>query len=305
MHDVSVSLYGVLDALPDAALLVDQRGVIVHANFAASELLGFQVAEVIGRPVNDFVPPRHREAHAAYVQSFHDRPRVASMGDRPLVYALAREREIPVTISLSPMKFEGEDLTLALLRDATKLHRRLDDALHRADTDGLTGLGNRTWALNQLEQRVRAKQPFALLFLDLVGFKAANDRFGHHVGDEVLRLISRRLRGAVRGEDLAARLGGDEFVALLSGMSEPLQVIQRAAGIAGELSQPLQLRAGIQSVGVSIGAALFPAHATTATQLLQCADQAMYRAKRQSLDYCLYGTLPMVLPRWEPRSPTG
>lgn len=297
MHDVSVSLYGLLDALPDAALLIDEEGLLAHANYAAGELLGFSVEELVGRPVSELVPPRFRAEHAAHVAQFHDRAASASMGDRPLVYALARDAEIPVTISLAPVKFGGDDFTLALLRDATKLHRRIGDALARADLDGLTGLGNRSWALRKLEERVQRGEPFALLFLDLVGFKATNDRFGHHVGDEVLRLVAERLRATVRDSDLAARLGGDEFVVLLPQVSEPGLLVQRATELARQLAGPLQLRSGTHAIGATIGAAVFPAQAANAAQLLQCADQAMYRAKREALDFCLYGAAPMMLRR--------
>jgi diguanylate cyclase (GGDEF)-like protein len=217
------------------------------------------------------------------------------MSDRPLVYASSSAGELPVTISLSPLKFGGDDFTLALLRDATKLHRRLGDATARAHVDALTGLGNRTWLLEQLERRVHGKEPFTLLFVDLVGFKATNDRFGHHIGDEVLQQVGQRLRAAVRDVDVSARLGGDEFVVLLPQVFNTQHVLQRARDLAHQLSGPLQLKTGSHAVRGTIGAALFPTHGTSGAALLQCADQAMYRAKRESLDFCLYGTPPRSL----------
>ena len=293
MHDVVVSLWEFLDSLPDAALLVDARGLIAHANDAAGTLLRAPGDSLSGMPLWELVPPRHREAHAAHVAQFQSEGKATGMSDRPLIQVQTREgEEVPVTISLAPVTFEHETFTLALLRDASKLNHRLGEALAQAETDQLTTLGNRTFALRKLESFVGARAPFALLFLDLVGFKGFNDHYGHHVGDEVLRVVGQRLASAVRSQDLAARLGGDEFVVLMAGLGDGELLLSRAEAISRQLTQPLHVRSVLLPVGVTIGGALFPRHGATAELLLQSADQAMYRAKRAKQDFCLHGTEP-------------
>ena len=295
MHDVAVSLLGFLDALPDAAVLVDAKGLVAHVNGAATSLLRAEAGSLSGLPLDDLIPLRFRQDHGTHVAQFQAEGTAAlSLLDRPLIYAQARDgQEVPVTISLAPLKVGRDLFTLALLRDASTMHHRLGEALLLAETDPLTALGNRAFAQRKLEALAGARAPFAVLFLDLVGFKGFNDHYGHHVGDEVLRVIGQRLSSAVRSLDSAARLGGDEFVVLMAGLSDADLLLARAEAISRHLTQPLQVRSVMMPVGVTIGGALFPRHGATAELLLQSADQAMYRAKREHLDFCLHGAQPL------------
>lgn len=162
-------------------------------------------------------------------------------------------------------------------------HRANLEALARFDH--LTGLANRvTFEERLLQEAERAKRHdrrFALLYMDLDGFKAINDRYGHKAGDQVLIDVARVLTSNCRASDLAARQGGDEFVVLLSEV-EDLAAAQKAAeklrGHIGALSWN-EMR-----VGASIGLALWPDDAEDPETLIRLADDAMYQAKSEGKD---------------------
>jgi diguanylate cyclase (GGDEF)-like protein len=163
----------------------------------------------------------------------------------------------------------------------------------QAGTDPLTGTANRTALLAELDRQVQAPGlgP-VVLFVDLDGFKRVNDRFGHTVGDSVLRTVAGRLRDVVRSRDLLARLGGDEFVVVLADLDTPaddgpasalaaaLAAAHRvAADVQRVLAAPVELPGGSVVVGASVGVAVHPADGETAAELLRAADLQMYRAK--------------------------
>ncbi len=168
-----------------------------------------------------------------------------------------------------------EDIT-----EADRAKRRITEL---ASSDTLTGLANRRQFMGALEAWYHGSddsRPMAVLWFDLDRFKAVNDTYGHPVGDTLLRLVAKRLRATVRGDDLIARLGGDEFAILLEPMGEPVA----AAEIVGRrviaaLSQPFDIDGRQITVGASVGVAIARVHGATADDLLQNADIALYRAK--------------------------
>lgn len=151
-----------------------------------------------------------------------------------------------------------------------------------AHHDPLTGLPNRA-ALDKFLRyaQQQAHGTLALLYLDLDGFKPINDRFGHGVGDQLLREVAIRLRACLRDGDLVARLGGDEFLMVLKVSKEdaPMQSEQIAARALRALREPFLLESQQAQVGCSIGGALWPLDAEGIEQALELADQALYRAK--------------------------
>lgn len=120
----------------------------------------------------------------------------------------------------------------------------------------------------------------ALLYLDLDGFKAVNDTYGHHTGDALLSEVASRLRNLCRNTDLIARLGGDEFIILLRDNPQKIDVERIADKIIASLSASYMISGEIIDVGVSVGVSFFPLDAQDAKNLLQDADRAMYLAKR-------------------------
>lgn len=157
----------------------------------------------------------------------------------------------------------------------------------RATFDPLTHLPNRGEFERRAEDALvtaeRQEQQVCLLLFDLNGFKQINDTYGHHAGDELLQVVGRRLAGSVRGGDTVARWGGDEFVALMPGMVSEEMAVRRAREIAEKVAGRTRLD-GVRDavrVTVSVGVAMCPAHGTDLDTLVDAADEAMYRAKRQ------------------------
>jgi diguanylate cyclase (GGDEF)-like protein len=157
------------------------------------------------------------------------------------------------------------------------------EASHRASHDGLTGLPNRASFYGQLELALRQKEAtgrdFAVLYLDLNGFKAVNDRMGHAAGDRVLLEVARRLRSTIGSDDLASRLGGDEFAILVVTERGHTAVTRFVDRIGAAIARPITTAVGAVEVGASIGVAHTSAQLAGADELLNAADQAMYAAK--------------------------
>lgn len=165
-------------------------------------------------------------------------------------------------------------------------------ASHLADHDSLTSLPNRRSFGARLDDALHdGEKPapaLAVLYLDLDGFKPINDRHGHDTGDELLRIVARRLRGAVRSDDMVCRLGGDEFACLLTNALGREQIARLASKLFNAVAAPVKVGAVELSVLPSIGIAVCPTDGRTSSTLLKRADSAMYRAKQRQLGYAFF-----------------
>lgn len=176
-------------------------------------------------------------------------------------------------------------------RELAETNRRLQTSQQRlhdmAHHDALTGLANRTLLFDRVEQAIlraqRSDGGFALVVIDLDGFKAVNDTYGHQAGDALLVVLADRLEHSVRASDTVARLGGDEFVVVLEGRAERDQYRKLAEKLRQVLVEPVMLDDDTSTrVGASIGLSLYPADGASASQLLSVADFAMYANKRSA-----------------------
>jgi diguanylate cyclase (GGDEF)-like protein len=161
---------------------------------------------------------------------------------------------------------------------------------YQATHDGLTGLPNRSYLQGELDRRMNgrsAEGPAALLLIDLDRFKEINDSLGHHCGDLLLRALAPRLRDVVSDSGTAARIGGDEFGVFLPG-ADCAGAVRVAEAILAALRQPMVIKGQPLDVGASIGIALCPGHADDPIAMLQCADIAMYAAKRSRVGCLVY-----------------
>jgi len=172
-----------------------------------------------------------------------------------------------------------------------------ENAFH-ARHDMLTGLSNRTGLAKAFAARFEseaAPRGLALVYLDLDGFKAVNDNYGHMAGDALLQLVAERLRGLVRSSDIAARIGGDEFV-VLSEQTERVQLQRFGERIVREISEPYELDSGHQlQIGASVGIALAPEHGRDMNSLMTAADAALYQAKSRGKSLCVIAGQRSVL----------
>ena len=163
-----------------------------------------------------------------------------------------------------------------------------------AHSDELTGLPNRALFSDRLEQTIaqarRNHGRFALLFADLDGFKAVNDRHGHLVGDELLRAVADRLVSGVRESNTVARLGGDEFILILNDLNNWEGPAVVARKLLESLSVPFDLGGVVCRIGASIGVSIYPEDAEDAEGLVSCADFAMYEVKQKGGNDFLYSS---------------
>lgn len=177
---------------------------------------------------------------------------------------------------------------MGVVRDITEEKNWANELHVLAHHDALTGLPNRlvfeTQLAKAIERARRNMTRVALVFIDLNGFKAINDLYGHAAGDKVLQETGARLGEALRESDTIARIGGDEFVAILEAvpldrtLEQETEIIARK--ILGALAPPIQIDDSPQRVGASLGIAVFPDHASSMDKLIHIADLAMYAAKR-------------------------
>ncbi|WP_343315348.1 sensor domain-containing diguanylate cyclase [Brucella sp. BE17] len=174
-------------------------------------------------------------------------------------------------------------LGIAIFNDVSD-RRIAEQALRQsAFEDIMTKLANRRMLQERWDQLAQSEAAqgtmTGILLIDLDGFKAVNDRWGHEAGDQTLITVATRLRDSVRAGDLVCRMGGDEFAVLLPDIRTPETAEQVCSRIAAALSLPINLGTNSVSIGASIGASLLPQDGTDLKTLLRCADQALYRRK--------------------------
>jgi diguanylate cyclase (GGDEF)-like protein/PAS domain S-box-containing protein len=266
---------------PDGLLMLGPRANILDANRRAAEMLGSAAEELIGSNFRDLLAPDDGRADPL--------PPAGKRGGRGAALAECELRRggrapLPVEINVRAVGDRGGHV-LAVVRDATERRAAEEKLIHGAFHDPLTGLPNRALFADRLRQSFERAgrykdHRFAVLFLDLDNFKEINDRFGHDVGDELLKAVGARLHRSMRAGDTVARLGGDEFTILAEEAQSVEQVAQIAARIDKELRLPF--RAGryelfaAGSVGICIHD---PARHRHPEDVLHGADRAMYAAK--------------------------
>ncbi len=184
-------------------------------------------------------------------------------------------------ILIAALIFSGAQKTQLLKKIVGRTNAKL---LHFATHDVLTGLPNRALLAERIQHAIhvskRSGLPFAVLFMDLDGFKAINDSLGHAIGDGLLIAVAQRIRGCIRGEDMVARIGGDEFVVVMGNLATAEVVENLAENILKELRQDFRVDEATLRVTSSIGIAVYANSAETVDTLMKNADAAMYEAKQ-------------------------
>jgi diguanylate cyclase (GGDEF)-like protein/PAS domain S-box-containing protein len=254
---------------------------ITFVNQGFSRITGYVAEDVVGQS------PRHLRLSdetmhvwdAMYESVRRDKPfegEVTALRPDGSVYALE--------IHIMPVRNTGRPAHwIAILRDVSDRKAHLDELQHQALHDALTGLPNRVLLHDRIEQGILATRrhgtPFALLFLDLDGFKEINDTFGHFTGDILLTNVGARLRAHLRAADTIARLGGDEFAILLGDLTSTSDANRLGAKLLKALEQPFIIEEHKLVVGASVGIVYCPEHGSDPTTLMRRADVAMYAAK--------------------------
>jgi diguanylate cyclase (GGDEF)-like protein len=188
-----------------------------------------------------------------------------------------------------------------LRREVASLKEREAQAQRLADRDGLTGLYNRRRMLELLQSTIAEAKSLGhcvgLLFIDLNGFKAINDEYGHIAGDSILTTAALRIAARVRVEDFVCRYGGDEFVVILPNVPHAAALTRVADNIRERMALPHWIEGREQHLSAAVGESLYPRDGDDAAQLLNRADQDMYRLKaRLSRPMLSLGSMPQPRP---------
>lgn len=273
-----------LDSLPHGFCLFDTSDRLVFVSASFRHLFGARVRP--GQHARDVsaaatnVEPRGGHGPA---DLWAARRRLLARGETgPVLQVLPDGRQIAITIH--PQADGG---WAALCEDVTERRRAETLLRYMAQHDPLTGLANRYLFTARLDRALAGLQErgCALLCIDLDGFKLVNDRYGHAVGDALLRHMAERLQASLGDGDIAARIGGDEFVVLLGG-ADAAAALDFAHRLHARLGAPYELGAGQPvRVAAAIGLACAPLHAARAQSLVERADAAMYEAKRLGTPY--------------------
>lgn len=268
--------------IADGVYVMDGRGVITFVNQRAVELLGYRADELVGAVAHDLFH-HHSDARALPLEQcpIHQviRTRGRYEGDEQFVDS--QGQLLTVQVASQPM-LAGERVVgaVTVFRDVTD-QKQLEEQLRLSSTtDSLTGAYNRRFLqenlLKELYRAERHDHPFSLIMLDVDHFKLVNDRFGHSVGDQVLRHLVRLVQGRVRTSDLLARWGGEEFMLLL-----PATSVDAAHTLAEELRVALQ-NSQLEDVGTVTASFGVTGRVPddTVDLLLQRVDRLLYQAKQ-------------------------
>ena len=261
------------------ALVRLDDGRIVDANQSLAEMLRRDVKELLGCTLREFTHPddvRAAQPHRArlelgIVDSFRIDQRYRRR-DGEFVWARTR---------VSTTEDDGVMLAITHIEDVTEQRRAAEQLRYAARHDELTGLPNRAYLMHLLQEKLATSEidQAAVLFVDLDNFKTINDSLGHGVGDQLLQVVSERLRKALRDHDVLARFGGDEFIVIMSG--EPIDVAERLRMATHE---PVMVGEHELFVTASIGYCTNHMVGMTPNDMLRDADAAMYRAKARGRD---------------------
>lgn len=283
-------LRAVVNTVGAAILTLDRFGIICDANKSAAELVGHSLPALIGMSVCDLLET------ATSSVGFPLELRRSSLEGLYHTVSQRRNTLIRITtpqgdkrwvsVNLSPMEdagASGKKLFVCSGIDVTEMKQSQERLAQMASHDELTGLPNRT-AINEATEKAietarRTGDSFAMLVMDLDGFKHVNDTLGHSAGDQLLKEISSRMSAVVRSPDMIARRSGDEFVVLLMHADAvAAQVVARR--LLSVFDTPVTLCGQEVFTSVSIGGAVYPVHGTSSMSLFRNADSAMYEAKR-------------------------
>ncbi len=283
----------IIEDMGDAYFEIDLAGKLIFANDALCRILGYPREELIGMYSRQYAAEKTIRGITAVLSSIYK----TGAPVRAHVFELIPKHggRIHTEISLSLIKDkEGRPAGFrGIARDITERREYERQIHHLATHDILTGLPNRFLFLEMLQQSIevagRSKQQFALLFVDLDGFKYVNDTFGHEAGDQLLILYASRLRQALRASDYVARLGGDEFVILVREVSSTKNLVTLVKKILEAVREPVTLGGRELFFTASIGISVFPQDGRDKETLMKTADIAMYSSKEKgSSNYQFY-----------------
>ncbi|GGM38046.1 hypothetical protein GCM10011351_25270 [Paraliobacillus quinghaiensis] len=279
---------------PDAVFMFDLEGNFVSANPACEKVSGYKPVELI---MTSFVPlliPEDLDRVLTHMQQ--------TIEGAPQYYECSIFHEqghlIDLSLTSIPIVVDGKTVGIyGIAKDMTEQKKMQEKINHMAYYDSLTNLPNRRLLNERLEEVLteseKNNQSFAVLFIDLDRFKFINDTMGHAIGDQLLKVVAKRLQLSIPDKDMVSRLGGDEFIILLTNVKKE-EVDSIAHRIIEQFSLPLDLDSAEEIlISPSIGISLYPDNANDVDAMVKYADAAMYMAKAKGKNNFQYYTSEM------------
>jgi len=288
-------LRAILDTTPDGVIVITDRGIVCEFNPGAESLFGYRAEEMIGSSVNRLMPSADAMKHDHYVRNPNNAASRLMTEGRQVSGRRKNGEEFPIEVTVGEAYIGQNRVHVGVIRDITK-RKAIEEKLRElAVTDNLTGALNRHGfgeiAENAFMVSKRYSRPLSILMIDADHFKDINDNYGHDAGDRVLIRFSSVVSETLRSTDVLCRYGGEEFLALL-----PETTFEEAAILADRLLSALrttEVRIGDHVTvrfTVSIGVASLTPEVQDLASVIQRADEALYKAKKEGRDrWCAAG----------------
>lgn len=272
----------VFDNTTDGVIITDREGSIVSVNGSFTAITGYSREESIGRNPRFLQSGSH---NSKFYEQMWDSLKIIGQWQGEIQNRRKDGTIYPEFLNIISVK-DGSGSVIYYIGLFTDLTTRKDTEeffKHVATHDPLTNLPNRTRFYDCLNNAIyEAKlnhRNLAVLFIDLDGFKAVNDTYGHDAGDLLLLAVSERLLGSVTPADTVSRMGGDEFTIILGDLHDRQDAVRLAETTLAALGKPFVLDHITTQITASIGISLYPGDGENAESLLLCADRAMYQVK--------------------------
>jgi len=298
LEEVNNFAQSIIQSAPISMIATDLHGTVIAMNSAAERLTLYRRRELIGEHSMVLLhDPQELSARAVQLSRQSDAPVpagfhsiVANMQEgapeeREWTYVRKDGSRVSVNLTMSALRNPEGKITgyLGIAFDMAERKDLVDSMVHLAHHDQLTGLPNRVLLNDRMVQGIdrstRFHKQMAVFLVDIDHFKRINDSLGHSAGDELLMLVARQLKSAVRRTDTVARVGGDEFVVLMPDFGSAEDAERCAALMLQKIAVPHRIGNREVSVTASIGYCLYPSCGSEPEELLRCADIAMYQAK--------------------------
>lgn len=294
LREKSIVLEATLENMDQGVAKISASGVVELCNRRALELLDLPHGLMSSRPTLSQVLTYLRARGEFELASQEVQDFLQDNGGLDHLHVYDRPRPDGRVVEVQTIPINGGG-ALRTFTDITVRKQAEQRIRHVAEHDGLTSLLNRAAFLQALQAAVTGVRHqgrgFAVLYVDLDGFKPVNDQFGHAVGDQVLVCVASRLSQVAREDDVVARLGGDEFALLQRGVSDRDSASRLAQRLVEAVAQPIEVESRVIDIGASVGIVMSPADGVDAEELLRKADSAMYLAKAKGRGCArMYGT---------------
>ncbi len=275
----------ILENIEDGYYEFDIKGRLIFFNESCWKIFGYSREELTGMSYRQFMDTNNSDKLSKLAERVYSTGRPEKSSDFEIIRKEGFKRHIEMSLSLmldlsgKPIGFRG------IVRDIDERKRAENTVLHMAYHDALTGLPNRLLFNDRLTVAMsvaeRKKKKFAVMMLDLDGFKLINDSLGHDIGDLLLQNVGNRLRGHLRKSDTVARMGGDEFMLLLPEITERKDAELIARKIIDSFQRGFVLSSHELKITASIGIAVYPDDGVDFDTLKKNADIAMYKVKEK------------------------